>query len=234
MNTMDALRVLGVTQDSTPEAIKQSWRRKAAELHPDRFAGAEQAEKTKELAEVNAAWSLLKGLTTPVRQMQSTAIEIGVFYHARESFVAEALERLARQDSRRVKALWWSAFLGGFWRGRLPERPKPLTVVLCSAVVQDGSKLSILFEAPLPTSRAAVLIPTIKPGADTVQVYPDRPIVVEKEHLLETQKRLFSPVEMQAMGVERVDVVFPSRTLDITKTVRLVPAQGLDRLYYRT
>jgi DnaJ domain len=232
MNTSEALRVLGVGPDATPEAIKRSWKIKAAELHPDRHTEGDKAAKTTELAEVNAAWAVLKAYKGP-GQDKPTAVELGVFYHARESFVASALASLARKDARRVKSQWWSDLLQGLWRGRLPERPKPLVVVLCSAVVQDGKQLSILFEAPLPTGRAAVLIPTIKAGLTSVQVYPERPIVVEKRHLMEAQTRLFTPQELQAMGVERVDVVFPSRTLDITKTVRLLPTQGIDRLYYR-
>lgn len=233
MTPQDALRVLGLGVNATPDTIKSTWKRMAASLHPDRYSGEEQVTKSAQLSEVNAAWSVLKTLTTPLAQQTVKRLEFGVSYIARDPVVADAIHKLARQDARRVRRAWWGTFWSGVWRGRLPQRMSPLSVVLCSAVVQEGTHLSILFEAPLPKGRSAVLIPTIKPGSGDVRVYPDRPLVVHSEHLLQSTRSLFEPQELTRMGVDRVDVVFPSRTLNITKTVRVLPSQGLDRLYYR-
>jgi DnaJ like chaperone protein len=57
--------VLGVARDSTDEAVRQAWRRRMRETHPDGLAArgvtAEFVKRaTDKVAEINAAWDRIK------------------------------------------------------------------------------------------------------------------------------------------------------------------------------
>ncbi|MES2640396.1 MAG: J domain-containing protein [Myxococcota bacterium] len=58
----DARVLLGVEDDATPEEVRTAWRALVQTWHPDRAQGeAAVAEATRRVADINAAWRILRG-----------------------------------------------------------------------------------------------------------------------------------------------------------------------------
>jgi DnaJ like chaperone protein len=56
----EARRVLGVAPGATEDEVRAAWRRLVQAWHPDRMQGAEAAEATRRMAEINAAYRVLR------------------------------------------------------------------------------------------------------------------------------------------------------------------------------
>jgi curved DNA-binding protein CbpA len=56
--SMDPFSVLGVPRDAPPDALAAAYRREAKRWHPDR--AADQADAARRMAEINAAYDLLR------------------------------------------------------------------------------------------------------------------------------------------------------------------------------
>ena len=223
--------VLGIPETATLVEAERAWKKLARALHPDRHKPEEREELGQRLADINAAWSALRASPAP-SPSAPVPNQHAVFYTARDPQVAQILSALLALDTRTVRRAW----LGALLRGRRPRRAAPLTVVLSSAVVCEGRSATILFEAPLPKGRAAIIVPTLRWSGGKLSVQPERPraIDIDTPTGMIGQFSPFTPGEVRAAGLESLAVHFPSRPLDITKTVRLHPREGLVRLLYRT
>lgn len=222
--------VLGIPESASLTEAEQAWKKLARALHPDRHAPEERESLGAQLAAVNAAWSALRTNTLPTPHKRA-GVQHAVFYTARDPLVVSALSDLLSSDSKTVQKHWFSNLM----RGKRPRRARPLAVVLCSAVVAEGKHITLLFEAPLPKGRCAILVPTLRWAGGRVNVQAERPLAYDMHTptAMTGQFSPFSPTEVQEMGFESLSVMFPSRPLDITKTVRLTPPSGLSRLFYR-
>lgn len=63
-----AAEILGVSLSASQMDARKAWRKLIVENHPDRFQGAERAEREKRAKEINAAWDTYRaarGWTTP-------------------------------------------------------------------------------------------------------------------------------------------------------------------------
>lgn len=221
--------ILGIPSTASVQEAERAWKRLARSLHPDRHPPEEREALGIKMAEVNAAWSAFRA--APTKAAGPKPYQHAVYYTPRDPMIADALDALLHTDSRAVRGAWLKSLL----RGRLPKRARPLSVVLCSAVVAEGRHVTLLFEAPLPKGRCAILIPTLRWTGGHLTVQPERPKSVDL-HTPSGMVGQFSPFsreEVQAAGLESLAVMFPSRPLDITKTVRLSPPAGLSRLFYQ-
>lgn len=236
MTEQDARALLGLSGALDLATVRAAWRKKAAALHPDRFPPEQRAAKGDELAAVNAAWSLLQRLfqTAPDGAPDSQARgdlrrQVALLYRLREPFVARALAEAGQEDADALSSAFWKGLL----RGKLPARPRPLTVVLCSAVDITPTAVSFLFESPLPEGRAAILVPTLRRGTSGVHVLPEQPHVLPVARHGSSWVSPFDRDDALRLGVERIDAVFPSKTLDITKLVTAPVPTGWAKLLYR-
>lgn len=223
--------VLGIPESASLPEAERAWKQLVRALHPDRHDPERRALLSEQLAAINAAWSALRTPPQPPKHAPKPGTQHAVFYTARDPLVATALDNLLASDRKTVQKRWFSRL----FRGKAPRRERPLAVVLCSAVVAEGKHITLLFEAPLPKGRCAILVPTVRWGHGGVKVQAERPQAYDlntPDHMT-GQFSPFSPAEVHALGLDSLSVMFPSRPLDITKTVRLTPPSGLSRLFYR-
>ena len=235
MTEHDARALLGLSGTLDLATIRAAWRKKAASLHPDRFPPEARAAKGAELAAVNAAWSLLQRLfqvqpdgSADPQARGDLRRQVALLYRAREPFVARAIAEAGEDDAQALVSAFWKGLL----RGRLPQRPRPLTIVLCSAVDISPSSVQLLFEAPLPEGRAAVLVPTLRRSSSGVHVLAEQPRMLPVERRGASWTPPFDHDDAAALGVERIDAVFPSKVLDIAKQVTAPVPSGWARLLY--
>lgn len=227
-STLTPHAILGIPETATIAEAERAWKRLVRALHPDSHPPEKRALLGERVAEINAAWTALR---TPPARPTPPSVQHAVYYTRSDPMVADALETLAQADQKSVQGAWIKSLL----RGKMPQRSRPLAVVLCSAVVADGKHATLLFEAPLPKGRSAILIPTLHWLGGRLSVQTERPksVHLHAPNGMVGQFAPFSPSEIRAAGLDSISVLFPSRPLDITKTVRLAPTTGLARLFYR-